>query len=329
MAPPKLTDRGEPSVVPTSASPLRRSRLPTLLHVPILVVISLALRSALLPVATNFLGEELGAITKREDDTRFALGALAYKVIIICLGWYAKYDWMDISSLSVLSNAPYAYLVLTYFNISPLTIAAKIFIEVVATALPTFLLRAPSPIHNPNVPLRNRFLLESFQVQLSATLLAMGVYTTALWVGTKSGALSVFLVQHFDLVTLEEAHTETIPVLAAKIFFVGVAAKGFLLNDSIGAEASGASTPIEFDVATADLPATFKHNVWFFSKRTRALIRQTTILSFFMAANTVQSTYTLQGADLTGAAGYAGAWVLATAGCSAWWVWVGNTSVDV
>lgn len=229
----------------------------------------------------------------------------------------------------MVANAPYMYLLTTYYEVSVATVAALVHIEVLSIAIPTFLLRPQSAIHDPNAPIRNRFLLNSFQVQTSTSLLAIGVYVVVIWSALKTGILNTFLIVHFDIRTLENAHAETPVSIAWKVFMAGIAAKTFLLNPSIGA-VTGTLTPVgPFDPATASLPDTLKHNVWFFSKRTRILIRQTVVLSTFLLINTVQRTLTLQGADFVGGLGYASVWVLATAVCAGWWTWVGDTESDI
>jgi hypothetical protein len=234
---------------------------------------------------------------------------------------------IDASALTVLTNAPYAYLLSTFYDISPFTVAAYTGVQVAAIAIPTLLLRPTSKIHNKNAALPNRFLLDSFQVQTTTALLAIGVYTTVIWISIKTSALNLFLVSHFDLPTLEGAHAETPVSIFVKLMTVGLAAKTFLLNPSIGAQtASGSATPVEpFDPATATLPATLKHNFWFFSKRTRTLITQTAVLSAFLFANTLQKSLTLRESDAVGAAGYAGVWLLATWVTAGWWAWIGDT----
>jgi hypothetical protein len=224
-----------------------------------------------------------------------------------------------------LTTAPYAYLLTTYYEVSTLTVALLANIEVLSIVFPTFLLRGRSPIHNPKAGLRNRFLLESFQVQTSTALLAVGVYVVVLWSAVKTGFLNIFLVSHFDIPTLEAAHNETPLSLIAKVASSGIAARTFLLNPSMGAQ-TGTVTPREpFDPATATLSETIRYNFWFFSKRTRTLIKQTAVITAFMFANTVQRTLTIRDSDVTGAAGYASLWVLATWITAAWWVWVGDT----
>lgn len=87
MAPTKLTTRGEPV----------RSRLPPLLRVPILVVLSLGLNTALWSFVSNFLTPELGAISKIPNEGDFysfysPLARLAIKIATISMTWYFNYD---------------------------------------------------------------------------------------------------------------------------------------------------------------------------------------------------------------------------------------------
>jgi hypothetical protein len=230
----------------------------------------------------------------------------------------------------LLTNAPYAYLLATYYEISTLTIAAHMNIEVLAIAIPTYLLRSRSVAHKANAPLRNRFLLNSVQVQVSNSLLAIGVYIVVLWAGLKTNYLNIFLITYFDIPTLESAHLETPVSMFIKVFTAGVAAKEFLLNPSIAAQPlSGTATPAEvFDPATATLDQTIKANVLPFDRRKRTLVQQTIILNSFVFLSTLQRCMTLTGTEITGAAGYAGIWVVANAVTAAWYAWVGDTSSD-
>lgn len=234
------------------------------------------------------------------------------------------------SALVVLTYAPFAYLLTTFFQISPLMAGANVCIEVLSFAIPTYLLRPRSLAHKSNAPLRNRFLLNSYQVQLSSFMLATGVYVVLLWAGLKTGALNTFLVQYFEIPTLEIAHIETPLSIVIKTFVAGFAAKAFLLNPSFAAQPlSGNQTPDEtFDPATATLPQTIEYNFYNFSKRTRTLIQQTLILNAFLFIGTVQRCMTLVGTDIIGAVGYAGVWVVANTVIALWFGWVGDTSSD-
>ncbi|KAI4658644.1 uncharacterized protein J4E79_006402 [Alternaria viburni] len=334
MAPPATIERTAPDVVPAPKRAPARSRLPTALRVPILISLNMGINMLLWEFTANFLRPELGAVSKvpKEDDvTSFYSPAarVAMRWVTVWMTWYFNYDFFDVSALTVLTYAPFTYLLTTYYEISALTAAANITIEVLSFAIPTYLLRPRSIVHRNNEPLRNRFLLNSIQVQVSSSMLAIAVYIVVLWAGQTSGFLNTFLVQYFDIPTLEAAHNESPVSILMKTIVVGWAAKAFLLNPSFAAQRSGVATPVEvFDPSTATLPKTIEHNFFNYSKRTRTLIQQTVILNAFLFAGTVQRCMTLIGTDVVGAVGYAGVWVAANTVVALWYGWVGDTSTD-
>ncbi|KAF2680320.1 hypothetical protein K458DRAFT_345354 [Lentithecium fluviatile CBS 122367] len=325
-------DRPPPAVIPSGTPPARR-RMPTWLRLPILLCLNLFLTMTLWSYAAPFMGHELGAISKVPGQEEFALltpiPRLAYKIGVICTGWWLSYDWIDISALTAITHMPYVYLLTTYYNISLPTAAAVAINEIVAIAIPTYLLRSRSAVNNPNVPLRSRYLLNSSQVNITNILLSIGVYVVVLFSAFKTDQFRSFLVTRFELPTLEGAYSETIFSLIGKLLPAGVATKFFLLNPSLGATPTpGDATPVElFDPKTATLSQTLKHNFWFFSRRTRTLIQQTAIASILLSANTVQRSMSLEGTTLAGAAGYSGIWILANIICAGWWTWVGDAEL--
>lgn len=336
MPPTKVIERSEPTVIPRAHAPVR-SRLPVFLRVPILVVLNLGIKSMLWSAALNFLAPELGAVSKvpRETDMWSFYSPPARVVMNIAtmtMNWYLHYDFWDVAALTVLINAPYAYLLTTYYAISTLTVAAHMIIEVLAIAIPTYLLRSRSVAHRANAPLRNRFLLQSWQVQGTNAMLAVSVYVVTLWlsVNINFGFLSAFLVSYFDIPTLELAHIEDPMTILLKVLIAGVTAKEFLLNPSIAAQtSSGASTPVaQFDPATATLDETIKANVVLKDKRKNTLAQQTFILNAFLMTSTVQRCMTLKGAEVLGAVGYSGIWVFANTLLALWYSWVGDSSPD-
>ncbi|KAF1935437.1 hypothetical protein EJ02DRAFT_127831 [Clathrospora elynae] len=333
MAPPTLIERDTPQTIPHA--PMRR-RLHPVARVAILVILNLTINVACWELASVFLDHELGAITRMPSYAGFTSlyspdARIAMRCLTIGMAWYLQYDAYDVSALSVLTHAPQAYLISTFYGISSVTAAAALCIEMLSFGLPTLLLRSRSAVHKPSVPLRNRFLLNSSQVQLSNALLATAVYVLVLWAGLKSETLNVFLVTHFDIPTMEAAHLENPVSIGVKVFVAGIAAKAFLLNPSFAAQplTSGAATPTEdFDPTSATLPMTLEHNFYRFDQRTRTLIQQTTIVNAFLFAGTVQRCMTLKGTEIMGAAGYASMWVAANTIIALWYFWVGDTSPE-
>ncbi|EDU39607.1 hypothetical protein PtrSN002B_004470 [Pyrenophora tritici-repentis] len=334
MPPVAVIEREAPEVVPHAPKPVR-SRLPAALRVPILITLNLGINALLWEFTSNFLASELGAISRvptENDITSFYSPAarIAMRCLTVGLAWFFNYDFIDVMALVVLTYAPYTYLINTFYEITTVTSVVDLFIEIASYAVPTYLLRPRSIVHKSNAPLRNRFLLNSIQVQLSSVLLAAGVYVVVLWSGLKTGYLNLFLVQFFDISTLEDAHLETPVSLACKTLIVGTAAKAFLLDPSFAAQPlPGAETPVEeFDPSTATLTQTFEHNFFNFSKRTRTLIQQTIILNTFLFIGNVQKCMTLKGTEFVGALGYVGVWVVANTVISLWFGWIGDTSAD-
>lgn len=94
MAPSKITDRTSLAVIPTSTPPVRASRLPTYLRLPILLVLNLGISSALWTYAAQFLGNELGVVSRQTipDDILTPTVRLLYKIGVIWAGWWLKYD---------------------------------------------------------------------------------------------------------------------------------------------------------------------------------------------------------------------------------------------
>lgn len=94
MAPPKLADRDGAAVVTNGATVQQRttSRLPPNLRFPILLALNLFINSALWTATVNFLGPELGEVTKIEDDGLLVLARFAYRVGALYFTWKANYD---------------------------------------------------------------------------------------------------------------------------------------------------------------------------------------------------------------------------------------------
>ncbi|KAH9859704.1 hypothetical protein IAQ61_011485 [Plenodomus lingam] len=334
--PPTIIEREAPAVVSPTHTRTQRSRLPSALRFPMLVVLNMGINALLREYTQNYLEPELGAISKIptvEEDVLSVYSAPArglMRVVTVWMTWYLNYDFLDVAALTVLTQAPYFYLLSTYYEISTVTVAAHLNIDVLSFAIPTYLLRPRSIVHKRDAPLHNRYLLNSVQVQVSSAILATGVYVVALWAGLKTGVLNAFLIRYFDVISVEYSYLETPVSAAAKVFALGFAVKEFLLNPSIAAEPpKGAESPTEkFDAAVATLPQTVKHNVWYFDRRTRTLIIQTLILNAFVFGTTVQKAMTLNGTDIYGAAGYAGLWVMANTVIALWFGWIGDTSAD-
>ena len=94
MAPTKIIDRTSPAVIPAATPPMRASRLPPYLRLPVLLVLNLGLSSAFLSYASPFLGNELGSVSKLPDaENNLAPWVrVLYKLSVIWAGWWLSYD---------------------------------------------------------------------------------------------------------------------------------------------------------------------------------------------------------------------------------------------
>jgi hypothetical protein len=105
----RLTDRTEPTVIPR-AHASTRSRLPSILRIPILLVLNLGLKSALWSFVSNFLNPELGAISKVPSEADFwSLYSPGARLIMngatFWMNWYLNYDCKRRSKLKGLDFA--------------------------------------------------------------------------------------------------------------------------------------------------------------------------------------------------------------------------------
>ena len=150
-----------------------------------------------------------------------------------------------------------------------------------------------------------------------------------LYAALKAG-LVTFMVTHFDLPTVEPAHSVSLPQLVIALAPMGWAVRGFLLAPSLGAQTRiGDAKASAFNPATATFTETLRQNVWGWSKQTKVLLTQTAVLAAMVAANTAVQVSALEGTDVVGAVGYAGVWVLAGLLSAVMFGWVGDVGEGV
>jgi hypothetical protein len=111
----EILARAPPAVIPAGTPPMRASRLPPYLRLPILFVLNVGISLAFWEYVTSFLGHELGAISKvpqgqheltpyerehapYEHHHLAPFVRLLYKFMVIWAGWWLRYDckarWM-------------------------------------------------------------------------------------------------------------------------------------------------------------------------------------------------------------------------------------------
>lgn len=200
-------------------------------------------------------------------------------------------------------------------------------IDTLTTYIPFRLLRPVHPTHHTSPPkgaVSNRSIINDFGVRLWTSALAAAIYGVIVYTSFHTW-LPVHLVLHFDgLRDLSAAHSAALPYLIASSFPIGYAAREFIFTPATGARPDLADIRAKaFNPETASLLETLWYNVWGFSKRTRTIIQRTATLVAVVGAHTwLQVFVTIEGAEMYGAAGWAGIWAAAAAltGAAYWWV---------
>ncbi|KAJ9637282.1 hypothetical protein H2199_007569 [Coniosporium tulheliwenetii] len=291
----------------TRPPPLPASKLPAPLRFPLLVILSLSSSFFLYTFFSGFMGNELAGVSRTVNENWQVASLLGWKILELGIGWYGNFDDLDVVALTILSHAPYVYLLSTFYEISPLTTLLTLGIDTAAIALPIRLLRPRSPPHNPAAPraaVPNRFIIHDFSVRLLLMMLGTAVYASIMYAALCTN-LTVWLATHFD--------------------------GEFLFTPAVGAQSSLKDITHEhFNPATASLAETLAWNFGFgahskHSKRARVLALRTAVLVGFVGLNTWVQTYgSLEGADAMGAAGYAALWAMAGLATGGVFGWVGD-----
>jgi hypothetical protein len=156
----------------------------------------------------------------------------------------------------------------------------------------------------------NRDIVTDFSVQTYTTLLAAAIYSVTLY-GAYASYLPVYLVSYFENIpSIAAAHAATPISLLPLTMALGLAARSFIF---IPAAAASSTEAAPLDTESASLSETFWYNIWGYSKRTKVVISRTAALMLVSGVNTfVQTFFTLEGVEATGAAAYSAVWVLAS-----------------
>jgi hypothetical protein len=219
-----------------------------------------------------------------------------------------------------------------FYEISLTTVASTLAVNILAVALPVYLLRPRSLTHSADAPISavpDRNIIHDSSIIAINSLLGAAIYAATIF-GAVNTALPVWLVTHFTgLPSLTAAHqASTLPALFIMLGLflpVGYAAREFLFTPSLGYQTQphlGNALASAFNPETADLKRTFQHNLGLDNKRKIVLAQRTSILGALTFVSTMAQVFArVDGAELLGAAGYAGPWVLSvilTAGAFYW-----------
>ncbi|KAK7547161.1 hypothetical protein IWX49DRAFT_504456 [Phyllosticta citricarpa] len=318
----------ENAVATASEAATGPAKLPGYLRFLLLILLSSSTSVALLSVGSEFLDPQLRAVTRSGTEDFHVLAPLAWKFTELAVCWFGSFDDIDILSLSVLTHAPWFFLLTTFYEVAPGSAILCLAVDAISVALPTRLLRPRAPAHNTNAPraaVPNRGIINDVQTRAATSLLAAAVFAVALYTALTTGFLTQHLVAHFDgIPTLETAHAATLVNLLAVTLPLGYAAREFLLTPSLGALDNTADAKRKaFNPETAGLWEHVLYNFWWYEKGTRVLLRRTvTVVAVAMAHTVGHSVFALEGGDAMGAVGFAGVWAAATVVVAALFAWV-------
>jgi hypothetical protein len=331
-------------VRPAEQSP--DSKIPTVLRFPLVTVFSLGISLALRSISSPFSTGDLGNVTTQRDDWVEIAGFVGWRIADLALAWWSNYDGMsrerlvidawltsslawDAGSLTFLAHLPYYYLLVLCYGIRPTTIMNSLGIDVAASAVPFYFFRQLSPAnssHAPKSAVANRPVVKDKGVQIFTALAAAGVYSLIIY-GSFRSWLPVFLITHFEgLRDLEGIHEAVFGVIVLGCIFNGIAAMSFIFTPSMAAKPDTHDAKnAAFNPATASFGETVSYNIWGHSKRTRTLAKRTLAVIVASGGHTLlQTSLVLEGAEATGAAGWATMWASAAAVTGMLYWWIGN-----
>ncbi|KAI9736665.1 MAG: hypothetical protein M1834_000869 [Cirrosporium novae-zelandiae] len=291
------------------------SKLPPPIRFPLLVLLSWGLSSLFYSISSEWTAGDLAGVSRRFDGWTEIAGLLTWRVVELGVGWFWGLDGMDLGALILLTHAPTAYFLVTFYTISGSTAITSLVIDLACVSIPFALLRPLSAVHHKNPPkgsISNRIILNDSGTQFELMILGAAIYAVVIFTGFKTW-LPTYLVTHFDgLRTIAPVYDVYVPTLVMTLMPIGFATTQFLFNSTTGAKVEEVREP--FNPEKATLGETLQHNLWAESRRTKVLMSRTAALVLMTGFNTWLQTYvTIAGAEPYGAAGWASVWASASA----------------
>ena len=334
-------------VAPVEVPPPAQSKTqkPSAIRFIVLVLSSFALSVAARTFSSYFVEGDLAGVTRTVDDWPQISGFLGGRAVELALGWWGQYDGMaimiictqpgklidtpgvDMASLTLLSHLPYYQLLRIFYGVRPTTILNNLTIDMLSVYVPFYFLRKSSVAHDAKAPksaVSNRSVINDRSVQFLISILATMIYGLVLYASLYTW-LPLHIVTHFDGVrSLQAAHEAAYLFVALGVVPLGFAAKAFIFTPAMGGKPDSRDAKnAAFNPVTASFWETVEYNVWGHSIRTRTLIQRTaTVISYTGLYNALQTYFVVEGAELSGAAGWSGVWALAATltGIVFWWV---------
>ncbi|KAI9664145.1 MAG: hypothetical protein M1829_006012 [Trizodia sp. TS-e1964] len=306
--------------------------LPAPLRFPLLLALNLLLSTALYTLASPLLAPDLAPISRRLDSWAQLAGLAAWRIAELAVPWWTSLDGLDTASLTLLSHFSPLYLLTAFYRIRPATALTSLGIDILATALPFYLLHrgggGGGGVKRENAPRGRGFTTSNLTTVSGLTaLLGAAIYALVVY-GASISWLPLHLVLRFEgIVDISAAHEASLPHLFVAFLPLGFAATRFLFVEP-GFEhkhSTPRSTEGEAAVDAAGAAgATLAERVWAgVGERGRVVAGRTVVLVLLTGVNAwVQTFGTVQGVESYGALGWAGLWAAAAAltGGAYWWV---------
>lgn len=210
------------------------------------------------------------------------------------------------------ANPAQLFLLTAFYSLSTATAASALLVDILAAAVPFYLLRPLSNVHRGSASVPNRELID-LPLQLYTTALSTGIYTVVLVLSMRFILPRILVVYFSGLPSLEPAYTASYIAVLPATFLFGAAATAFIYAPfATTGKSKEDDEARQFDPVTATLRETVRWNFWGYTSKTKVAIRRTAAVMFLTGVNTYLScTRTMHGVEEAGAASYAAVWVLA------------------
>lgn len=197
--------------------------------------------------------------------------------------------------------------------ISPAAAVGSLAVDVLAAAVPFYLLRPLSNVHSKTGKLYNREVI-SFVSQLPVSILSVAIYTVTVALSLRFVLARVFVLSFTGIPSAALAYSANHFTVLPATALIGVAASAFLFPTFATTGKTKDDDKVrQFDPVDASLKQTLAWNVWGYTTKTKVLIRRAALATLATAVGTyISASVTVHGVQAHGAVSYAAVWAAAT-----------------
>lgn len=199
-----------------------------------------------------------------------------------------------------------------FYTLSPSTAIAALTVDILSAAVPFFLLRPLAAVHTPGSALPNRELIDPV-LQAMTSFLSAAIYCVTIVLSLRFLLPRVLIIYFTGLPSLEPAYSASYQGMIPVALAFGIAANTLIFAPYATTGKAKEDDKIDdFNPASATLGETVQWNVMGYTAKTRVWVVRTALACVVTAVNTyLACTMTIYGIQGTGAAAYAGVWVVA------------------